>query len=168
MILRIFSPKYGVKILRVFLLKTLLVFLKIWSQLWFCRKTPTFCRIAEYCDHNIDPWYPTNCFNLETFDWNKPSYWDRKLIVETFVESGLLLQSLITYKVGAYANGQVVEACTWALIGSAPGESSYNLHIPLLQVCKALEWHLSNELSITQVTAFCTYEASKVVGVHFG
>jgi hypothetical protein len=43
-----------------FLLKLQLAFAKMLSLHWFLRKTPFFCRklakIAENCDHNIDPW----------------------------------------------------------------------------------------------------------------
>jgi hypothetical protein len=43
-----------------FWLKTKLNYAKFWSQHWFLRKTPIFfaeklSKIAENCDHNIDP-----------------------------------------------------------------------------------------------------------------
>jgi hypothetical protein len=58
MIFRIFSPKNGEKM--AFWLKTKLNYAKNLSYHWFLRKTPFFrkklSKIAENCDHNIDPW----------------------------------------------------------------------------------------------------------------
>jgi hypothetical protein len=57
MILKIFSPKNFAKKL-AFLTQNKANFWKNWY--WYLRKTPFCCRklgkIAENCDHNIDPW----------------------------------------------------------------------------------------------------------------
>jgi hypothetical protein len=54
-IIKIFLPKIG-----CFLFKILQVFANLWSKHWFSRKTQFFLqklgKIAENCDHNIDPW----------------------------------------------------------------------------------------------------------------
>jgi hypothetical protein len=52
-------PKNLAKKFVLFLLKTKLNFAKFWSLHWFLRKAPFFrwklSKIAENCDHNIDP-----------------------------------------------------------------------------------------------------------------
>jgi hypothetical protein len=69
MILKRFSPKNSAKNLaflaqnKAKLCKTFIITLVFEKNAVFCRK---LSKIAENCDHNIEPWFVSLCFDLHS------------------------------------------------------------------------------------------------------